>query len=108
MRFLQEPALSLPKGWAAMLPAQLLSVLHYPLWMPSLSPPFAKYAKDEAPALGRTQFQTLTIKNEPRLESAKPSTRAKWRSRRSAYRSALQSMLDTADIVLEIEIYHYL
>ena len=47
--FLQEPALSLPKGWAAMLPAQLLSVLHYPLWMPSSYQPFAKYAKDGAP-----------------------------------------------------------
>ena len=33
-----------------MLPAQLLSVLHYPLWMPSSYPPFAKYAKDGAPA----------------------------------------------------------
>jgi hypothetical protein len=39
----------LPKGWAAMLPAQLLSVLHYPLWMPSSYQPFAKYAKDGAP-----------------------------------------------------------
>ncbi len=28
LRFLQEPALSLSKGWAAMLPAQLSSVLH--------------------------------------------------------------------------------
>jgi hypothetical protein len=39
LRFLQEPALSLQKGWAAMLPEQLLSVLHYPLWMPSPYPP---------------------------------------------------------------------
>ena len=38
MRFLQEPALSLPKGWAAMLPAQPLSVLHGPLCMPSSYP----------------------------------------------------------------------
>jgi hypothetical protein len=34
-----------------MLPAQLLSVLHRPLSMPSSYPPFAKYAKDGAPAL---------------------------------------------------------
>jgi hypothetical protein len=33
-----------------MLPAQLLSVLHYPLCLPSSYPPFAKYAKDGAPA----------------------------------------------------------
>jgi hypothetical protein len=30
LRSLQEPALSLSKGWGAMLPAQLLSVLHKP------------------------------------------------------------------------------
>jgi hypothetical protein len=36
LRFLQEPALSLPKGWAAMLLIRLLSVLHCPLWMPLL------------------------------------------------------------------------
>ena len=29
MRFLQGPALSLSKGWAAMLPAQILSFLRY-------------------------------------------------------------------------------
>ena len=39
LRFLQESALRLPKGWAAMLPAQLLSVLHRPLCMPSSYPP---------------------------------------------------------------------
>src|SRR5450631_1063051 len=33
----------------AILPAQLLSVLHHPLCMPSSYPPFA-YAKDGAPA----------------------------------------------------------
>jgi len=33
-----------------MLPAQLLSVLHRPLWMPSPHPPFAKCAKDGAPS----------------------------------------------------------
>jgi len=44
------PALRYLQGWAAMLPAQLLSVLHYPLWMPSSHPPFAKYAKNVAPA----------------------------------------------------------
>ena len=38
LRFLQEPALSLSKGWAAM-PAQLLSALHYPLCMPPSYPP---------------------------------------------------------------------
>jgi hypothetical protein len=43
MRFLQ--------GWAAMLPAQLVSVLRYPLWMPSSYLPFAKYAKDGHPQL---------------------------------------------------------
>jgi len=32
-----------------MLPAQLLSVLHYPFCMPSSYPPFAKYAKDGHP-----------------------------------------------------------
>ena len=32
-------------------PAQLLPVLHYPLNMPSSYPPFARYAKDGAPAL---------------------------------------------------------
>ncbi len=42
MRFLQ--------GWVAMLPAQLLSVLHHPLCMPSSYPPFA-YAKDGHPHL---------------------------------------------------------
>jgi hypothetical protein len=49
LRFLQEPVLSLPKGWAAMLPAQRLSALDHPLCMPSSYPPFA-YAKDGAPA----------------------------------------------------------
>ena len=43
LRPLQEPALSLSKGWAAMLPAQLFSVLHHPLRMPSSYPPFAEY-----------------------------------------------------------------
>jgi hypothetical protein len=32
-----------------MLRAQLLFVLHYPLFMPSSYPPFAQYAKDDAP-----------------------------------------------------------
>jgi len=31
----QDEALAFSPGWAAMLPAQLLSVLHCPLWMPS-------------------------------------------------------------------------
>jgi hypothetical protein len=42
------PSLRFLQGWA-MLPAQLLSVLHQPLCMPSSYPPFA-YAKDGAPA----------------------------------------------------------
>jgi len=33
-----------------MLPAQLLSILDYPLCMPPSYPPFATYAKDGAPA----------------------------------------------------------
>ena len=44
------PSLRFLQGWVAMLAAQLLSVLHYPLCMPSSCPPFAKYAKDGAPA----------------------------------------------------------
>jgi energy-coupling factor transporter ATP-binding protein EcfA2 len=44
------PILAFVQGWVTMLPAQLLSVLHYPLCMPSLYPPFAKYAKDRPPA----------------------------------------------------------
>ena len=40
-----------------MLPAQLLSVLHRPLYMPSSYPPFAKYAKDGAPAAVLLQFE---------------------------------------------------
>ena len=49
LRSWQEPALSLPKGRAAMLPAQLVCVLHYPSYMPPSYPPFAKYAKNGAP-----------------------------------------------------------
>jgi TIR domain len=44
LAFFARACLSLSKGWAAMLPAQLLSVLHHPLCMPSSYPPFA-YAK---------------------------------------------------------------
>ena len=47
---LLRPVSGQPTTPAAMLPAQLLSVLHYPLWMPSLYPPFAKCAKDGAAA----------------------------------------------------------
>jgi hypothetical protein len=36
------PSLRFLQGWASMLPAQLLSVLHYSLCMPSSYPPFAK------------------------------------------------------------------
>src|SRR5262249_37828672 len=49
-------------------------------------------------------FLTLTIRSEPRLESAKPSTRAKWRSSTSAYGSVLKIVLDTADIVRDGDI----
>lgn len=48
LRSLQEPALNLPKGWAAMLPTRFLFVLHYPLCIASSYPPFAKYAKHGA------------------------------------------------------------
>jgi len=51
--------------------------------------------------LGRTEFLTRTIQSEPRLETRKPTTRAKWRSSMSAYRGVLQNVLDTADIVRE-------
>ena len=44
------PSLGMLQGWAEMLPAQLLSVLHYPLCKPSSYPPFAKNAKGGAPA----------------------------------------------------------
>ena len=44
------PSLRFLQGWAAMLPAQRLSVLHHPLCMPSSYPPFA-YAKDGHPHL---------------------------------------------------------
>jgi hypothetical protein len=43
------PSLRFLQGWAVMLPTQLMSVLHYPLCMPSSYPPFAKCAKDGAP-----------------------------------------------------------
>ena len=41
------PSLRFLQGWAAMLPAQLLSVLHHLLCMPSSYRSFAKYAKYE-------------------------------------------------------------
>ncbi|HKV81223.1 MAG TPA: hypothetical protein VJP02_23955, partial [Candidatus Sulfotelmatobacter sp.] len=44
-------------------------------------------------------FLTLTIQSEPRLETRKATTRAKWRSSMSAYTSVAQNVLDTADIV---------
>ena len=49
--------------------------------------------------MGRTEFLTLTIQSEPRLETRKPTTRAKWRSTMSAYRSVLENCLTAADIV---------
>ncbi|HKV77403.1 MAG TPA: hypothetical protein VJP02_04650, partial [Candidatus Sulfotelmatobacter sp.] len=45
------------------------------------------------------EFLTLTIQSEPRLETRKATTRAKWRSSMSAYTSVAQNVLDTADIV---------
>src|SRR6476661_5635155 len=44
------PSLRFLQGWAAMLPAQLLSVLYRLLLMPSSYSPFFAYAKDGAPA----------------------------------------------------------
>jgi hypothetical protein len=49
--------------------------------------------------LGRTEFLTLTIQSEPRLETRKPTDRAKWRSSLSAYTSVLENCLTAADIV---------
>ena len=51
-----------------------------------------------------TEFLTLTIKNEPRLETRKPSTRAKWRSSSSACCSALENCL-TLPTLLEMAIF---
>ena len=66
MRFLQ--------GWAAMLPAQLLSVLHRPLCMPSSYPPFA-YAKDGAPASWwLLQFESRATRQISRMTIIKTST----------------------------------
>ena len=48
---------------------------------------------------GSDRVLTRTIQSEPRLETRKPSTRAKWRSSTSAYTSVLENVLDTADIV---------
>ena len=48
---------------------------------------------------GSDRVLTRTIQSEPRLETRKPSTRAKWRSSTSAYASVLENVLDTADIV---------
>src|SRR5208283_1721717 len=39
------------------------------------------------------------IQSEPRLETRKPTKRAKWRSSMSADRSVVQNVLDTTDIV---------
>jgi integrase len=51
LRFLQEPALSLSKERVAMLPTQLLSVLHQnPLPMRSWYPPFAKNREGRVPS----------------------------------------------------------
>jgi hypothetical protein len=53
--------------------------------------------------LGRTEFLTRTIQGEPRLETRKPTTRAKWRSSMSAYGSVLKTCL-TPPTLLEIGI----
>ena len=55
--------------------------------------------------LGRTEFLTRTIQSEPRLETRKPTLRAKWRSFPNAIGSLLENMLDTADIVVEIDMF---
>jgi hypothetical protein len=54
--------------------------------------------------LGRTEFLTLTIQSEPRLETRKPSTRAKWRSFMSASGSVLEMCL-TPPTLLEIAMF---
>ncbi len=48
---------------------------------------------------GSDRVLTRTIQSEPRLETRKPTKRAKWRSSMSAYTSVAQNVLDTADIV---------
>jgi len=48
---------------------------------------------------GSDRVLTRTIQSEPRVETRKPSMRAKWRSSMSACRSVAQNVLDTADIV---------
>src|SRR6476646_3664149 len=53
--------------------------------------------------LGRTEFLTRTIQSEPRLETRKPTDRAKWRSSLSAYRSVLENCLTAADIVRDAD-----
>src|SRR6266478_6674322 len=45
------PSLRFLQGWAAMLPAQLLSVLHRPLCMPSSYPPFSPTRRTGHPHL---------------------------------------------------------
>jgi hypothetical protein len=45
------PSLRFLQRWAAMLPAQLLSVLHRPLCMPSSYPPFSPTRKTGHPHL---------------------------------------------------------
>src|SRR5580700_6868726 len=45
------PSLRLLQGWAAMLPAQLLSVLHRPLCMPSSYPSFSPTRRTGHPHL---------------------------------------------------------
>jgi hypothetical protein len=63
-----------------------------------------RYVRGQLQRLGRTEFLTRTIQSEPRLETRKTTTRAKWRSSPSVYRSVLKNELDTADIVRDGDI----
>jgi len=53
---------------------------------------------------GSDRVLTRTIQSEPRLETRKPTKRAKWRSSTSAYASVLENVLDTADIVRDPDV----
>ncbi len=54
--------------------------------------------------LGRTEFLTPTIRSELKVGKRKPSTRAKWRSSKSACRRALKKCL-TPPTLLEMAIF---
>src|SRR5215471_15671971 len=57
--------------------------------------PFPREHERRMRWLGRTEFLTLTIRNEPRLE-AQTHNESEMGSSPSAYRSALENVLDTA------------